>query len=51
MSFFAKNFKKTTNLNSHISVLKTVRFWKNLVQKKMKIFIFNFHRFVDLATD
>lgn len=43
MSFFAKNFKKTTNLNSHISVLKTVRFWKNLVQTQ--------NRFVDLATD
>ena len=43
MSFFAKNFKKTTNLTSHISVLKTVRFWKNLVQTQ--------NRFVDLATD
>ena len=43
MSFFAKNFKKTTNLISHISVLKTVRFWKNLVQTQ--------NRFVDLATD
>ena len=43
MSFFAKNFKKTTDLNSHISVLKTVRFWKNLVQTQ--------NRFVDLATD
>lgn len=43
MSFFARNFKKTTNLNSHISVLKTVRFWKNLVQTQ--------NRFVDLATD
>lgn len=43
MSFFAKNFKKTTDLNSHISVLKTVRFWKNLVQTQ--------NRFADLATD
>ena len=43
MSFFAKNFKKTTNLNSHISVLKTVWFRKNLVQTQ--------NRFVDLATD